>query len=159
MFVKCLDRFLSWLGPKGEKIEEKIEDGEENKFSAFGAPEVPALRAEFPVGRNSGLWPEVPAKRENRLSHFGIPLGRGPGTSPRKFPRKFPVVRKYRPPGRKFRPWKFPGEFLAKSFLGSLSGGVPVLLPGSSPGNFRWSRNSGLLAGSSGPGNFPWNFG
>ena len=34
-------------------------------FSAFGGPEVPALWVEVSAGGNSGLRPEVPAKREN----------------------------------------------------------------------------------------------
>ena len=74
--------------------------------------------------------------------------------------------RKFRPFGRNFR-WaeipafgrKFqPSGKSAKSFLGSLSGGVPELLPGSSPGNIRRSGSSDLLAGSSGPGKFPVEF-
>ena len=55
--------------------------------------------------------------------------------------RKFrPFVQKFRPTGKS-----------AKSFFGFLSRGVPKLLPGSSPKNFRWSV-------SSGPGNFPVEF-
>ena len=56
MFGKVLCQVFRWLGPEGEKIEDKIEDGEENRFGVVFCP--------FRTG-SSGVRPEVPAKREN----------------------------------------------------------------------------------------------
>ena len=59
--------------------------------------------------------------------------------------------RKFRPLDRKFR-WAEvpalgrnfrPSQKMAKSFLGSLSGGVPELLPGSPPRKFPVAQNFG----------------
>ena len=138
--VKCVDRFFRWLDPIGEKIEVKFIVEEEGWVSVVSGPEVPALWAEFPGGGNSGLRAEVPAPERNRLSPFGIPLWRGPGTSPRKFPRKFPVGRKFRPTAGSSGPWKFRvKKRLSHIWDPSLEGSrnFPPEVP---PGHFRWGR-------------------
>ena len=82
-------------------------------FSACGGPEVPALWAEKPAfGR------KFRPSGKSAKSFLGF-LTRGvPELLPGSSPRKFSVT-------RKFRPWKFSGGILAKSFWVFLSGGVP----------------------------------
>ena len=70
------------------------------------------------------------------------------GTSPRKFPRKFLVVRKFRPPGRKLRPWNFFVEFWLSLFGFSSREGPRRFWEEVLPGDF-WPAE--IQAGSSGP--------
>ena len=73
-------------------------------------------------------------------SFLGSLSGGVPELFPGSSPRKFPVVRKFRPTGRKFRPVEISGGKTTKSYLGSLSGGVPELPSGSSPRKFPVGR-------------------
>ena len=73
-------------------------------------------------------------------SSLGSLSGGVPELSPGSSPRKFPVVRKFRPSGRKFRPEEISGGKTTKSYLGSLSGGVPVLSSGKFPRKFPAGR-------------------
>ena len=99
--------------------------------------------------------PEVPALARIRLSPFGIPLWRGPGTSPRKFPpeisggAEIPAYRPEVPARGNFGRKKRLSHFWDPSLEGSRN--FPPEVP---PGNFRWCENSGQQAGSSGP----WKF-
>ena len=135
---------------------------EHRKFRPFG-------RNFRPFGRNF-RWAEIPATGrkfrpsvKTAKSFLGFLPGGVPELLPGSSPRKFPVVRKFRPLGRKFRPWKFLAEFWLSHFGFSSREGSRRFWAEILPGDFRTNGSSGrrpevpvLNTGNSGPALFQW---